>query len=146
MVALQFTQIYVLSIVQLRWPDRCTLDTSNGKPPMTGSNRTSSDMLMKHSILKLTLLATAISSSMAAHAQSDETSKVERIQVTGSHIKRTDMEGPSPVTSLSADDIANTGVTDLIGLFTKLPAAGQGTFSTQGNSSDGTSSQMLDTG
>jgi iron complex outermembrane receptor protein len=29
-------------------------------------------------------------------------------------------------------------VTDLIGLFTKLPMAGQGTFSTQGNSSDGT--------
>ena len=93
---------------------------------------------MKHSILKLTLLATAISSSIAVHAQSDETSKVERIQVTGSHIKRTDIEGPSPVTSLSAEDITKTGVTDLIGLFTKLPAAGQGTFSTQGNSSDGT--------
>jgi iron complex outermembrane receptor protein len=93
---------------------------------------------MKHRILKLTLLATAISSSIAVHAQSDETSKVERIQVTGSHIKRTDMAGPSPVTSLSADDISKSGVTDLIGLFTKLPAAGQGTFSTQGNSSDGT--------
>ena len=93
---------------------------------------------MKHSILKLTLLATAISSSIAVHAQSEEINKVERIQVTGSHIKRTDMEGPSPVTSLSADDITKTGVTDLIGLFTKLPMAGQGTFSTQGNSSDGT--------
>jgi outer membrane receptor protein involved in Fe transport len=93
---------------------------------------------MKHSTIKLTLLATAISSSMAVHAQSNEISQVERIQVTGSHIKRTDMEGPSPVTSLSAEDISNTGVTDLIGLFTKLPMAGQGTFSTQGNSSDGT--------
>jgi outer membrane receptor protein involved in Fe transport len=94
---------------------------------------------MEHRILKLTLLATAISSSMAVQAQSEEISTVERIQVTGSHIKRTDMEGPSPVTSLSADDITKAGVTDLIGLFTKLPAAGQGTFSTQGNSSDGTS-------
>ncbi|MFT5283524.1 MAG: iron complex outermembrane receptor protein, partial [Yoonia sp.] len=93
---------------------------------------------MKHSIIKLTLLATAISSSLTAHAQSNEISSVERIQVTGSHIKRTDIEGPSPVTSLSAEDISNTGVTDLIGLFTKLPMAGQGTFSTQGNSSDGT--------
>nr|WP_297349429.1 TonB-dependent receptor [uncultured Glaciecola sp.] len=93
---------------------------------------------MKHSTLKLTLLATAISSSMAVHAQSEETSRLERIQVTGSHIKRTDLEGPSPVTSLSAEDISKTGVTDLIGLFTKLPMAGQGTFSTQGNSSDGT--------
>lgn len=93
---------------------------------------------MKHNTIKLTLLATAISSSMAVQAQSNETSQVERIQVTGSHIKRTDMEGPSPVTSLSAQDISDTGVTDLIGLFTKLPMAGQGTFSTQGNSSDGT--------
>jgi outer membrane receptor protein involved in Fe transport len=92
---------------------------------------------MKHSKIKLTLLAAAISSSMSIYAQTDE-SQIERIKVTGSHIKRTDMEGPSPVTSLTSQDIANSGVTDLIGLFTKLPAAGQGTFSTQGNSSDGT--------
>nr|WP_268409563.1 TonB-dependent receptor [Alteromonas sp. a30] len=69
-------------------------------------------------------------------AQSDEA--VEKIEVTGSHIRRTDMEGPSPLTSLDASDIANTGVTDLIGLFAKLPISGQGTFSTQGNSSDDT--------
>ncbi|MFB0912596.1 MAG: TonB-dependent receptor, partial [Glaciecola sp.] len=92
---------------------------------------------MKHGTMKLTLLALAISSSMSINAQTTE-SRIERIKVTGSHIKRTDMEGPSPVTSLSSKDIADAGVTDLIGLFTKLPAAGQGTFSTQGNSSDGT--------
>jgi len=45
---------------------------------------------------------------------------------------------PSPVTSLSAADIERTGVTDLIGLFAKLPISGQGTFSTQANSSDDT--------
>ncbi len=93
---------------------------------------------MRHTTLKLTVLAAAIASSMGVYAQSQGSGAVERIQVTGSHIKRTDMEGPSPVTSLSADDILKTGVTDLIGLFTKLPMAGQGTFSTQGNSSDGT--------
>ena len=38
---------------------------------------------MKHTTIKLTLLATAISSSMAVHAQSDDMAKVERIQVTG---------------------------------------------------------------
>eukprot|EP00232_Nephroselmis_pyriformis_P019411 CAMPEP_0182875072 /NCGR_PEP_ID=MMETSP0034_2-20130328/13319_1 /TAXON_ID=156128 /ORGANISM="Nephroselmis pyriformis, Strain CCMP717" /LENGTH=733 /DNA_ID=CAMNT_0025007805 /DNA_START=203 /DNA_END=2400 /DNA_ORIENTATION=+ len=48
------------------------------------------------------------------------------------------MAGPSPVTSIGAEEIANTGVTDLISLFTKLPISGQGTFSTQGNSSDDT--------
>lgn len=86
---------------------------------------------------KPALLAMAIAASMSAHGQ-ETTDKIERVEVTGSHIKRTDMEGPSPITSLDAQQIANTGVTDLIGLFTKLPISGQGTFSTQGNSSDDT--------
>jgi iron complex outermembrane receptor protein len=98
---------------------------------------------MKNNSFKKHALALSISSiilatqSVQVFAAEDES--VERIQVTGSHIKRTDMEGPSPITSLSADDIAKSGVTDLIGLFAKLPMAGQGTFSTQGNSSDNTS-------
>ncbi|MBA6389550.1 TonB-dependent receptor [Colwellia sp. BRX10-3] len=91
----------------------------------------------KHTLaLSITAALFASQSYVAVAAEKDS---VERIQVTGSHIKRTDMEGPSPLTSLSAEDIANSGVTDLIGLFTKLPMAGQGTFSTQGNSSDNTS-------
>ena len=84
-------------------------------------------------------IAAALFSTQSISAFAAEEDEVERIQVTGSHIKRTDMEGPSPLTSFSADDIAKSGVTDLIGLFTKLPMAGQGTFSTQGNSSDNTS-------
>lgn len=90
---------------------------------------------------KLTLAITA----MAVHAalfssvgNAQEQQNIEKIAVTGSHIRRTDMEGPSPITTLDAEQIANTGVTDLIGLFTKLPISGQGTFSTQGNSSDDT--------
>ena len=91
----------------------------------------------KHTLaLSITAALFASQSYIAVAAEKDS---VERIQVTGSHIQRTDMEGPSPLTSLSAEDIANSGVTDLIGLFTKLPMAGQGTFSTQGNSSDNTS-------
>lgn len=73
----------------------------------------------------------------AGYAQ-DSSANIEKIEVTGSHIRRTDMEGPSPITSIDADQIAATGVTDLIGLFAKLPISGQGTFSTQGNSSDDT--------
>ena len=84
-------------------------------------------------------ITAALFTSQSFTATAEDAEKIERIEVTGSHIKRTDMEGPSPLTSLSAEDIANTGVTDLIGLFTKLPMAGQGTFSTQGNSSDNTS-------
>lgn len=92
---------------------------------------------MQNTVLRPSLLALAICSSFTLHAQQDN-KEVERIEVTGSHIKRTDMEGPSPVTSIDADAISKTGVTDLISLFTKLPVSGQGTFSTQGNSSDDT--------
>jgi len=84
-------------------------------------------------------ITTALFASQSYSVIAAEADEVERIEVTGSHIKRTDMEGPSPLTSISSEDIANSGVTDLIGLFTKLPMAGQGTFSTQGNSSDNTS-------
>lgn len=92
----------------------------------------------RKNVLAVSITA-ALFASQSYLAVAAEKDSVERIEVTGSHIKRTDMEGPSPLTSLSAEDIANTGVTDLIGLFTKLPMAGQGTFSTQGNSSDNTS-------
>ena len=37
----------------------------------------------------------------------EEAQKIERIEVTGSRIKRTDMEGPSPVQSIGREDIEN---------------------------------------
>ena len=95
--------------------------------------------MKNNKVLKVALAAAAVNLALGASTTlAQENEGIEKIQVTGSHIKRTDMEGPSPVTSLSSEDIANTGVTDLISLFTKLPIAGQGTFSTQGNSSDDT--------
>jgi len=95
-------------------------------------------MRKKHIVALSISTALLASQSFIAIAAEQKEKEIERIEVTGSHIKRGDMAGPSPVSSLSAADIAETGVTDLIGLFTKLPAAGQGTFSTQGNGSDGT--------
>ncbi len=82
-------------------------------------------------------ISAAILATQSMHAFAAE-EEIERIEITGSHVKRTNMEGPSPVTSLSQEDISKTGVTDLISLFTKLPISGQGTFSTQANSSDDT--------
>ena len=63
---------------------------------------------------------------------------VERIEVTGSRIKRTDIEGPSPVQSISKDDIANMGYDNLQQLLERMPVAGSGTFSTRGNNQDST--------
>ncbi|WP_133406134.1 TonB-dependent receptor plug domain-containing protein [Parashewanella tropica] len=88
---------------------------------------------------KLVVATSILSVSAPIFAADNENEAVERIEVTGSHIKRTDMEGPTPVTTLTAQDLADSGATDLIGALAKLPIAGTGTFSTQGNSSDDTS-------
>lgn len=96
----------------------------------------SSTMRKKH-LLALSI-STALFTGQSFSTLAAETKEVERIEITGSHIKRTTMEGPSPVSSLSQEDIQKSGVTDLISLFTKLPISGQGTFSTQANSSDDT--------
>ncbi|GAA5194844.1 TonB-dependent receptor plug domain-containing protein [Ferrimonas gelatinilytica] len=45
----------------------------------------------------------------AGTALAEEGADVERIEVTGSRIKRTDMEGASPVSVISAEDMLNTG-------------------------------------
>ena len=106
-------------------------------------NKIQGKMTMNNQRSKRTSLSIGISAALIS-AYSVNTyalgadEEIERIEITGSHIKRTSMEGPSPVTSLSSEDIEKTGVTDLISLFTKLPISGQGTFSTQANSSDDT--------
>lgn len=52
-------------------------------------------------------------------SQLDE--RVERIQVTGSRIRRTDMETASPVTVVTADDIRASGYTRIEDLMATLP-------------------------
>ena len=70
--------------------------------------------------------------------ESTDDQKVERIEVTGSRIKRTDIEGPSPIQSINKDDIANMGFDNLQQLLERMPANGAGAFSTRGNSQDST--------
>ncbi|MBQ4835925.1 TonB-dependent receptor plug domain-containing protein [Pseudoalteromonas luteoviolacea] len=88
----------------------------------------------------ITLIASAVGIALLGGASPSfaNDNEVERIEITGSHIKRSDLEGPSPIQTISAGDLAATGSTDLIGALQKLPVAGAGTFSTQGNSSDDT--------
>lgn len=56
--------------------------------------------------------ATAALTTSIVYAAEDG-AKVERIEVTGSRIKRTDMETATPVTVLSADDMAKQGFTNV---------------------------------
>ena len=54
-------------------------------------------------------VSTAAFSASAVAAEDNSVEKVERIQVTGSRIKRTDLEGASPVISITSADIKMEG-------------------------------------
>ncbi|MAF71630.1 MAG: TonB-dependent receptor [Alteromonas sp.] len=78
-------------------------------------------MDQKLSLISLSLL-TALGTASAAESAFEDEKSVERIQVTGSSIKRTDIEGALPLTTISAEDIANFGVTSVSELIQKIPA------------------------
>ncbi|RYV02470.1 TonB-dependent receptor [Shewanella sp. OPT22] len=65
--------------------------------------------------VRLAMIAGAASASVTATNAfaSDEGEKVERIQVTGSRIKRTDLETANPITSISAEDLSKQGFTNV---------------------------------
>ena len=76
--------------------------------------------------LTLTALAASVFCAQA-FAQTPETppQKLERIEVTGSNIKRTAREGSSPVDVITAKDIAASGATNTLDLLKKMvPALG----------------------
>jgi len=68
-----------------------------------------------------------------------EEEKAERITVTGSHIKQSDVEGASPVLVIDRDAIDASGATSLKDLLQDLPSSGDGSFNVASNSQDGTS-------
>lgn len=61
----------------------------------------------------------------SAHAQQ----QLERIEITGTHIKRVDAETPQPLIILSREDIERSGKTTLNELLQNLPVVSSGTFS-----------------
>ncbi|GHG60612.1 TonB-dependent receptor [Alishewanella longhuensis] len=56
-------------------------------------------------------------------AEEDAAAKVERIEITGSRIKRTEFESSVPVTVITADEIMLTGATNLADVLHKSPVA-----------------------
>ncbi|MBV6423047.1 MAG: Vitamin B12 transporter BtuB [Steroidobacteraceae bacterium] len=78
----------------------------------------------------------AVATATAGYAQGGGE---EEVVVTGSRIARgSDFENPSPVTTVSREDIENSGYSNLQQLMEKLPANGAGAFSTRGNNQDST--------
>jgi len=68
-----------------------------------------------------------------AHAQTaagpEASQPIQRVEITGSNIRRTDKETPSPVQVLSAQDLKNSGYTSVSDVLRNVTANGQGTLS-----------------
>ncbi|WDE03385.1 TonB-dependent receptor [Thalassomonas viridans] len=83
--------------------------------------------------VKLALVASAVSFTTTSAVAADEATAdgevIEKIQVTGSRIKRNNFEGPAPITVLTADDISAKGFTNMYEAIQNLTA---GTGSNQG--------------
>jgi iron complex outermembrane recepter protein len=73
--------------------------------------------------------ATLFAASAGAQQASSSTPELQEIVVTGSLIKRTDTETPSPVQIITADDIRNSGYTNISDVLRTLSANGSGTLS-----------------
>src|SRR5271165_843255 len=54
---------------------------------------------------------------------------VQRIEITGSNIRRADSETPSPVQVITADDMKKSGYTSIVQVLQNITANGQGTLS-----------------
>ena len=82
-------------------------------------------------------------STFGVFAAEEAGAKVERIEVTGSRMKRTDMETTVPITVLSREDIAQTGAINVADILNSSPVTIAG--SDQSNSAFTTSTVGLNT-
>jgi iron complex outermembrane recepter protein len=87
-------------------------------------------------MIKKKTLTVAITTTLAASnfvlaqsVQEQSPQKVERVEITGSNIKRIDAEGPLPVVILKRDDIERSGKTTVNELLSTLTVVSGGSFS-----------------
>lgn len=96
--------------------------------------------------VRLTLFAGAASTAMmtpaalAAEGDAADKENVERIEVTGSRIKRIGSMSPTPITVITGADLTNAGITNVADLLNKLPS------STVGLSPESTTSYIFANG
>ena len=69
----------------------------------------------------------AVASTMAQEAPGDS-QPVQRVEITGSNIRRADAETPSPVQVITAEDLKKSGYTTLAQVLQNITANGQGTL------------------
>ncbi|CAA0324856.1 TonB-dependent receptor [Alteromonas infernus] len=84
--------------------------------------------------------ASTIAFTGAVNAQETEEAAdaVEKIEVTGSRIRRTDIEGANPVTVMSRVDIEKFGITSIGDVLQAIPSAGSAINTNNNNGGNGT--------
>lgn len=88
--------------------------------------------------------ASATAFTASVNAQQEGAEKVERIEVTGSRIKRTDLETASPISVFSAEDLETAGFATLEKFVQSLPAVnGAAQGSNINNGSNGSATVSL---
>ena len=85
----------------------------------------------------------AFAQSAGAQSAGPQTDEVEEVVVTGSRIPQANLTTTSPVTQVTAEDIAVTGVTRVEDLITQLPQAFASQNSTVSNGASGTATVSL---
>ena len=68
------------------------------------------------------LVAAAVAAAFPFAAWSQQQQQLERVEITGSAIKRTDAEGPAPVEIITRKEIAKTGATSINELVRSIPS------------------------
>jgi iron complex outermembrane receptor protein len=90
--------------------------------------------------VRFALIGGAVAASFTAPAvfAADEEAKVERIEVTGSRIKRVDMEGANPVQIITREDLVESGISNIGDILQEIPAvAGAATNTAINNGGSG---------
>lgn len=85
-------------------------------------------------VVRLALAAIAGAAMVNAYAQQQD-ENVQKIEITGSNIKRVASEGISPITVITKEEIARTGATSVLDLVRHLTAAGGNSGEFSGSSS-----------
>ena len=84
-----------------------------------------------------TQICTALLLATAANAWAQDKPDVQRVEITGSAIRRVESEGALPVTVISRDAIDKTGALSITELIQKLPAMTGGNFQQSSSSVNG---------
>src|SRR5690349_5372449 len=70
----------------------------------------------------------AVFAQAAPEALAQQAQKVEKIEVTGSNIKRVDQEGPAPVQIITREQIERTGANTVAEVLRNLPSNNAGSY------------------